>query len=451
MNAETPKNAGSSSPTPEQNSEVATPKAKGVVTQEKPAEADQKPNASKTNGDVQADRNVLPPRPKPVDPPKIIVQPPAPKAKMRKRHWGLILSFILFVVGPTTMVGWYLWERAAPRYVSYVGFSVRKEETASASDILGNIAAFSGSSSSDTTVLYNFIQSQEMIRLVEARLDIRSMWSKVDPKVDPIFAYHAPGSIEDLTKYWARMVKVYNDDGSGLIDMTVQAFDPEDATKIAEAIYEESSVMINRLSTISREDSLGYARDELNLSLENLRKARQQITRFRNRTQIVDPSANIQSQMGLLGSLESQSAEVLIDLDILKQTSTETDPRVVTAKRRLDAINARIVEERNKLGFTGSQTGDSGSGFADIVDEYESLSIDLTFAEETYALTRAAYAAAVSEARRQKRYLAAHVRPTTAETAEYPHRYAMLGLFGLFSFMVWTLIVLISYAIKDRR
>lgn len=427
MNAETPKDAGSPDSKPKPSAEDLALRAKRKAARAKKRAAE----------------------PDPVE--QILVHAPAPKAKMRQRHWGLILSFIIFVVAPVSVAGWYLWERAADRYVSYVGFSVRTEEVGSASDLLGNISALSGSSSSDTDILYNFIQSQELIRLIDNELDLRAIWSKADPKVDPIFAYHAPGSIEDLTKYWARMVKVYNDDGSGLIDMTVQAFTPEDATKIAEVIYAESSVMINRLSTIARDDAIGYARDELNVAVENLRKARQQITQFRNRNQIVDPSANIQSQMGLLGSLESQLAETLIDLDILQQTSSDSDPRVVTAKRRFDAITARINEERKKLGFAGGSGEDDGSGFADIVNEYESLAIDLTFAEETYAVSRAAYASALAEARRQKRYLAAHVRPTLAETPEHPQRYALLGLTALFAFMFWTLAVLIAYAIKDRR
>lgn len=388
---------------------------------------------------------------KPAAEPVVQVLPPAPKAKVRKRHWGLLLSFILLVVAPTAGAGWYLWERAADRYVSYVGFSVRKEEVSSASDLLGSISSLSGSSSSDTNILYNFIQSQELVHVIDDKLDLQTLWSKADPDVDPVFAFHAPGSIEDLTRYWGRMVKVYSDSGSGLIDMTVQAFTPQDAQNIAEMIYSESSTMINRLSTIARDDGIEYAKDELNLALENLRLARQKITQFRNRTQIVDPSANIQSQMGLLASLETQLVSTQIDLDILLQTSSDADPRVITATRRLDAIKSRIAEERNKLGFTGENGIDASSGYADIVDEYEGLAIDLTFAEETYAVSRAAYASALAEARRQQRYLAAHVRPTLAETPEHPSRIALLALFGLFAFLLWTLLALVSYAIKDRR
>lgn len=376
----------------------------------------------------------------------VYIAPPAPPARAKRRHWGLLFSFFLFVAGPIAVAGWYLWERAAPRYVSYAGFSVRTEEAGSATDFLGNISALSGSSSSDTDILYNFIRSQEMVRIVDETLDIRALWSKADPDVDPIFAYHAPGNIEDLTAYWGRMVKVYNDDGSGLIDMAVQAFSPQDATRIAEVIYDESSKMINRLSSIARDDAIAYAREELTTAEENLRKARLEITRFRNVNQIVDPSASIQGQAGLLASLEAQLAETLIDLDILKDTARANDPRIVALERRFDAINARIEEERKRVGVN-----DDGDGFADLVDQYESLSIDLKFTEETYTVARAAFASALAEARRQNRYLAAHVRPTSAESAEHPERYSILALVALFAFLAWVLCVLISYAIKDRR
>lgn len=377
---------------------------------------------------------------------KIFVAPPAPVARVKKRHWGVIFSFILFVMAPIGGAGWYLWERAAPRYVSYAGFSVRTEETSSAADLLGNISSLSGSSSSDTDILYNFIRSQEMVRFVDAKLDLRMMWSKADPDIDPVFAFHAPGNIESLTKYWTRMVGVYNDSGSGLIDMAVQAFTPEDAQMIAEAIYDESSAMINRLSSIARDDAIDFAREELTAAETALREARLAVNRFRTSNQIVDPTASIQGQTGLIASLQGQLAEAIIGIDVLKETARESDPRIVALQRRVDAIEKRIVEEREKVGVS-----DAGEGFADLVDQYERLSIDLSFTEETYTVARAAFSSALAESRRQNRYLAAHVRPTIAESSEQPHKYALLGLISLFVFLTWSLFVLISYAIKDRR
>ena len=378
------------------------------------------------------------------------VAPPVPEARSRPRHWTALFSFLLLVIAPMAAATWYLYERAAPRYVSTSGFSVRSEETGSALDLLGAVAQVSGSSSSDTDILYQFIQSQELVTRADEVLDLRAIWSKGDPDVDPIFTYHAPGTIEDLVDYWKRMVGVYSDSGTGLIDVEVQAFTPEDAQRINEFIYNESSAMINRLSAIARDDATSYAREELQATVEQVKVAREALTRFRNETQIVDPNASIQSQMGILSSLQSQLAQTLIDLDILLQTTSQGDPRVTQAQRRIEVTEARIAEERNKLGI-GNSNSSEGTAFADLVGEYERLQVDREFAEASYAASRAAFDSAVAEARRQTRYLAAHVRPTFAESAQHPKELQLLGLLFLFLFLTWSLLVLMVYALKDRR
>ena len=63
----------------------------------------------------------------------------------------------------------------------------------------------------------------------------------------------------------------------------------------------------------------------------------------------------------------------------------------------------------------------------------------------------AAYDAAMAEARRQTRYLAAHMQPTLAESARYPQRGVWLGVILGFIFLGWTIVVMIFYALKDRR
>ena len=57
----------------------------------------------------------------------------------------------------------------------------------------------------------------------------------------------------------------------------------------------------------------------------------------------------------------------------------------------------------------------------------------------------------MAEARRQSRYLAAHVSPTLPERPELPQKLTLLGLVALFSFLIWAMIVLTGYALRDRR
>ncbi len=379
-----------------------------------------------------------------------IVTPPVPAARIKPRHRIIFLTFVICVLGTNLLSAWYLWERATDRFVSVAGFSVRTEDSSSAIELLGGMAELSGSGSPDEDILYEFIQSQDLVRTVDEALDLRQLWSKADPDIDPVFSYHPPGSIEDLTDYWLRMVSVYNDSSTGLIELEVQAFTPQDAQNIARFIYDESSRLINRLSDIAREDATRLAREDLETAVQRLKIARSDMTKFRNLNQVVSPESTLKIQTGLLSSLEMQLAETLIDLDMLGQISTPTDPRVRQAIRRQGVIEQRLKQERAKLGI-GNGNGTADSALVDLVGEFESLMVDREFAEQSYAAALVSYDVAVAESRRQSRYLAAHIKPTLAETSVYPDRLLTMALVALFSLLIWAILVMVGYSLRDRR
>ena len=384
--------------------------------------------------------------------PKVAVRPPAPRARIKTRHLAAAVGFLVIAVAPVLVTAWYMWAHAADRYVSVAGFSVRSEEAASAFELLGGMAELSGAASKDSEVLFQFIQSQDLVARIDAQIDLRMLWSRVSYEDDPLFAYRPPGTIEDLTDHWQRMVHVYVDGGSGLIEVQVQAFTPEDALRINRAIYDESLAMINRLSAIAREDTTRYARDDFDSAMERLRRARAALTEFRNRTQIVDPAASIQSQMGIMTSLQAALANELIEFDILVQSTGGDDPRIARAQDRIDVIEARIQAERDKFG-----AGEAGIGtqrdiaFADLVSAYEILAVDLEFAETRYRAAQAALDIALADAGRQNRYLAAHIQPTLAQRSDAPDRIQLTLLVAVFSFLIWCVLTLSAYAIRDRR
>ncbi|MFZ1726899.1 MAG: hypothetical protein WBO29_04925 [Albidovulum sp.] len=380
-------------------------------------------------------------------PKRLNVRPVASVATAKPRHRAVLASFFLLVVIPAIVSAVYLWGFAKDQYASYGGFSVHKEEAGSAIDLLGGISALSGgtSSTSDADVLYEFIQSQDLVQRLDQKLDLRGIWSKA--KSDPVFAYDPPGTIEDLLDHWQRKVSVTYD--NGMITLRVLAFDPVDAQRIATAIFDESTTMINRLNDVARTDALRYAREELETSVARLKTARQAITEFRNRTQIVDPTSDVQGQVGLLATLQQQLAAALIEKDILAATANAADPRLPSADLRISVIEERIREERRKLGIgEGVLEGDA---FASVVGEYESLAVDREFAEQSYVSALATYDGALAEAGRKSRYLAAYVSPTLAESAEFPQRDVLFGSISILLFLVWAIGVLIFYSLKDRR
>ena len=376
----------------------------------------------------------------------IEIAPAARPARLQRRHRLALLSFGLCVLLPVLVMAGYLYIFAANQYASTVGFTVRTEETGSAMEILGGLTSLSSASSSDTDVLYKFIQSQELVREMDATLDLRRIYGK--PMLDPVFTLSEDASIEEMVDYWESMVRIYYDPGTGLMEIEARAFDPVDAQAIARQIFSRSSQMINTLSAVARDDTTRYAREELDAAVQRLKEARQALTLFRNETQIVDPSADIQGQMGLLSSLNSQLATSLIELDLLAETVRETDPRTEQTQRKIAVIEKRISEEREKLGVGASH---NGRAYADLVGRFEALQVDLEFAEKAYVSALSAYDTAVAEARRQSRYLAAYVTPTLAETPLYPQRGIILLISAFALFGGWAICLLIYYSLRDRH
>lgn len=369
----------------------------------------------------------------------------APSARPKRRHYFLLVSFVLWVIAPLGVSGVYLYSTALDQYASHVGFSVRKEEVGSAVELLGGITELSGSSSSDTDILYEFIQSQQLVRIVNERLNLTKTYHRPE---DPIFGLSEDTRIEALSNYWKKMVKVFYDRGSGLIEVRVLAFDPQDAQNIATAIFEESTRMINELSAIARADTTRYAEEELNRAVERLKNARKAQTAFRNRTGIVDPSADIQGQMGLLNSLQAKLADAIIERELLLESTNEKDPRVVQAQRRIEVIQQQIDEERERFG--GGESPESGQ-FSRLLEEYQGLAVDSEFAEKAYLSAQASYDASLAEAQRKSRYLASYIEPTLAETAEYPRRFVTLVVIGALMFISWSILTMIYYSLRDRR
>ena len=401
--------------------------------------------ASENSADKPASVDTQPPEKKMQSKP-VKQKPMAQAAKLRSRHRRLIISFFVAVLAPLIVAAWYMYTRAQDQYVSYVAFAVRSEDVSSNLDLFGGIGALGSGTSEDTDILYEFIQSRELVRSADSELDLRKIYSETYG-IDPVFSFNRDGTIEDLASYWKNMVKIFYDSGTGLIELRVHAFNPDDAKKVSEYIFTRSSAMINELSAIAREDATRYAREELDRSVARLRAARQAVTEFRSRNQIVDPAAEIGAQTGLLTALETKLSDALITFDLLKDSAGENDPRLEQAVLRIEVIRQRIDEERQK--FTSSDS--EGKNYSTLVGEYEGLAVDREFAEQAYLAALASYDSALIEAQRKSRYLAAYIKPTLAERPEYPKRMIVVALIGGFLFFAWSIGALIYYAIKDRR
>lgn len=371
----------------------------------------------------------------------------ADPASVKRRHRMIVLSFVLVVIAPVLIAATYLWGVAKDQYQSTVAFSVQTEELQTTSSLFSGLSRLAGASSSasDQEILYQYVRSQDLVADLDRKIDLRAIYSRNWP-ADPVFSFDPSGQIEDLHRFWLRNVRI-KQDSSGLMTVEVKAPTAPEAQTLNSAVFDLSSVLINRIAIATRDDVLRYAREELTRAEARLTQARQEMTAFRLRSQIVDPTVDLQGQMGILNGLQSRLVDTLIELNSLK--ASETDPRRLRLEQNRDSIEALIDKERRKFGEGGK--GPGGEDYATLFSEYERLLANLQFAEGTYQATMASYDSILGSAARQSRYLVAHIRPTIAERALFPQRLKLTMIVLGFGFLVWALGVLVYYSVRDRR
>jgi len=380
----------------------------------------------------------------PAAPPPVPLAPP----RRRRRRLAVLALVLLLFAAPVAAAGLYLFALAGDRFRSEAAFSVRAQDApVPAAGLFGVLGGLGGGEASDAEILFDVLRSRAMAERIDARLDLRAIYGRVPG--DLVFGLPADATAEDLARHWRRAVRVTLDRQAGILSVSADAFTAAEARAIAAALLEESTRIVNGLSAQARADAIGFAAADLAEAEARLRDIRARLADFRRAHRIVDPSADAAGQMGVVSSLEQDLARALIDRDMLRAYAGPEDHRLTQADRRIAAIRARIEAERGAIAAAGAAPG--ASPMPDVLAGYEALLTDLEFAQEAYTQAQANLAAARAEARRQTRYLATHIAPTLPETAEYPRRWADLGLVAAFAAMLCALALVSTYSVRDGR
>lgn len=375
------------------------------------------------------------------------VTAPAPKNPPQRRRHGLIVwSFLIFVAIPTVFSIYYLFFIAVDQYHSRTAFSIRSEEVQNPLEVLSAFTQTGQGTASDIDILYDFILSQPLVERLDRELDIQEMFRKYPE--DFVFSLAQDPPIEDLMRYWQWMVTVAVDNATGVVDVEVKAFDPADSVKIARAILDASSELINELSQVAQEDKTRFALANLKLAQDTLKAVRLEISAFRAQNQIINPEVDFEGQMSVVGALKSQLADALVRRETLMSYAREGDPRLLEANRKIEAIRRQIEEQKEPIASDTENTGEAT--LTDVIGKYEELLVELTFSQDAYVAARAIEQQALSEAQRQSRFLAAHIEPTRSVEAQFPQRPEMSILIFAALFAAWSVVVLIYYNVRDR-
>ncbi len=405
------------------------------------------------------------PAPAPEQPPAPVAEPDARErekvsrgwvGRLRFRHVAIISGFLAIVALPTTVASLYMAFIAADQYHSSASFSVRSIESSQPSDLLGMFSQASGGSTfSDSYVLLDFIQSERMVQAVDEAFGMASVFA---PRgMDYFYGIGSDLPIEDKLEYWRSMISVNFDHTSGIMELQVRAFTPEQSQKIAAFVIGQSERLINDLSLSARNEVLKVAQGEVRMAEERLSNARMALRIYRDSSQEADPVEGAKLATQLVGGLEERLVQLKTELSTALTQMGDDTPRVRVMRSQIASLEKQIEQERQRFGSgvtSGKANRTSSTPFTDVagrIQQYETLETDREFAERAYTSALAGLEKARVEADAKQRYLAVFIQPTLSELAQYPTRILNSILVFLAALLAWGVAVMAYYNIRDRN
>ena len=335
---------------------------------------------------------------------------------------------------------------AADRYVSNVSLSVKSTDGGSPISLSGieSLVGVASSSTEDIKLLQEYIKSFDMLQKLDEKINLRSLYEK--QKIDLFFRIYSSTSKESYLKYYRDRIHILFDDTTGLLNVAVEGFSPEDARNISAAILEECERFINEISHNIAREQLRFAQGELESAKQKYKDAKNELLAFQNEYGVFDPQSLAKTKAGFITEIELQISKKETELNTMRSYLNDNAPEIVALKAELRAHKEQLEKERRKVASNASQ-----DKLNDVVAQFEALYLNLSFAEDVYKTAITAVETTRIEIGRKAKQVVVIQSPYVPDSAAYPNKmYNIITIFVILT-LIFGVVRLVRAIIDEHR
>lgn len=348
------------------------------------------------------------------------------QSHVKNDPWIPILFVICFVL-PTLVGAVYFGLIASDRYVSEARFAIRPALGTADKAAPDSVGTSSGVPSQmvaqDTLITNEYIHSRPMIEAIEAKLPIREWFSR--DSIDYFSRFDPEKPIEKFLRYWKRRVGVDVESGSGIMSLTVEAFDPDESLAIAKAVMTEAERMVNDLSVKAREDAVAESSRELKIAEDRMTKIRLAMRDLRNREGVLDAQKSNEANLKIVSELRAARINLAVQLAIGQRDLGPESRRIIDIKQQIKDLDENIARIERQ---SASQDPEQKRLLSDALTRFEALENDRKNAEKYYQQVLTAHERARIVAARQIEFFSPIVEPVKAQSSVEPRRILLISL-----------------------
>ncbi|MBV8976626.1 MAG: hypothetical protein JO261_16235 [Alphaproteobacteria bacterium] len=178
------------------------------------------------------------------------------------------------VVGTVALLcSTYYFVFAESLYDSQATLSIQNRAATSGgvSSIIGSALGTSGSSSQSQQI-YDYINSMEMLRILDNKFHLRALYASSDR--NPFWRLYWPNTDENFLWFYQQMISLDSQSDVGILVIDVYDYDRQRAHDIAETIAQESERFINNINATMQVQTMRFARSELDAAVRAVQSAK---------------------------------------------------------------------------------------------------------------------------------------------------------------------------------
>lgn len=353
-----------------------------------------------------------------------------------KRHPYWFLVLLAFFAG-----GYYWSFWATDRYVSEA--TVVLQGVNIGPPTLNFTSILTGGGSHDLLMLREHMLSVDMLKKLDAELDLRAHFS--DRQIDVFSRLRAPDvPIEDFHRYYLTRVSVKLDEYAQVLRIRSEAFDPQTAQRIALLLLREGEAHINALGQRLAAEQVRFIERQVQELNERVRQAQEAVLAYQNEHGLVSPTGTVQGLSAIVASLEGELAKLSARRQALAASHSSQSPEMIRLDAEIQALKNQIRREQARL------ADGSGQALNRVTAEFEALRMQLEFALEMYSTARAALESTRVEAARTLKQVSILQNPTYPEYPTEPRRLYNIAVFTLLLCLGGIIAHLIAAIIRDH-
>lgn len=365
--------------------------------------------------------------------------------KLTSRLSPAVKALLLAVLLPTFLSLLYFGLWASPMYIAEARFAVRGAEAGGmATGLMSMLMPAATAVGVDANIVAEYIQSPDIMEAIDGELHIFSHFSSREH--DSISRLAADATRDERLSFWQWAVKPSFDPETGIIALSVKAYDPTTAQKLAEAVLAKSEALVNAMSRRAQDDAIALAMTEVKTAEQRVRAAQEAMREFRNRSGMLDPASTAGGLQGIVSQLESEAVKIRAEIAEAATYMSKDAPALVGLRARLEAVETQLASEKLRLAGEAARA-DSLASFA---GEYEALQTESEFARQQLVSAMTSLETARVKAEAKSRYVVAFQIPALPDESLYPRPFLFAACVLVGALVLAGLCSLIVAAVREH-